>query len=152
MTKIRSLIWASVLVELLGLAVDAVWHGLLHPEFEGTTRSEMARHLLGVHLLLYLGVLALLVTTLAALIARARAGSVGIAVPVMVAGAVAQTTGEVWHAYSHLALRPNPTPELLGFIGLAAAVVALVASRGDGTSAEDRRRSSPSATRARARR
>jgi fructose-specific phosphotransferase system IIC component len=95
-----------------------------------------------VHLLLYLGVLALLATTLTALIARARAGRVGLATPVMVAGAVAQTTGEIWHAYSHLALRPNPTPELLGFIGLAAGVVALIASRGDGTSAADGRRES----------
>ena len=140
---IRRLIWASVALELVGLGVDALWHGLLHPEFEGTSRGEMARHLLGVHLLLYLGVLALLATTLTALIARARAGRVGLATPVMVAGAVAQTTGEVWHAYSHLALRPNPVPELLGFIGLAAVVVALVASRGDGTSAEDRRRARP---------
>src|SRR5215467_13089179 len=135
----RSLIWASVVLELVGLGVDAVWHGLLHPEFEGTTRSEMARHLLGVHLLLYLGVLALLVTTLAALIARARAGSVGIAVPVMVAGAVAQTTGEVWHAWSHLEMRPNPTPELVGFVGLAAVVVALLASRRGGTPSAHRR-------------
>ena len=102
----------------------------------------MARHLLGVHLLLYLGVLALLAATLSALIARARAGRVGLATPVMVAGAVAQTTDEVWHAYSHLALRPNPVPELLGFVGRAV-VVALVASRGDGTSAEDRRRARP---------
>jgi len=141
MTRIRSLIWASVIVELLGLGVDAVWHGLLHPEFEGTaTRAEMARHLLGVHLLLYLGVLALLVSTLAALIARARAGSLGVAVPVMVAGAAAQTIGEVWHAWSHLEMRPNPTPELMGFVGLAAVVVALLVSRRDGTPAAHRQR------------
>jgi len=139
----RNLIWASVVLELVGLGVDALWHGLLHPEFEGTSRGEMARHLLGVHLLLYLGVLALLAATLSSLIARARDGRVGLAIAAMVAGAVAQTTGEVWHAYSHLALRPNPTPELLGFIGLAAVVVALVASRGDGTSVEDRRRARP---------
>jgi hypothetical protein len=42
----RGLIWTSVIVELLGLAVDALWHGLLHPEFEETTRADMARHLL----------------------------------------------------------------------------------------------------------
>jgi len=139
----RNLIWASVVLELVGLGVDVLWHSLLHPEFEGTSRGEMVRHLLGVHLLLYLGVLALLAATLTALIARARVGRVGLATPVMVAGVVAQTTGEVWHASSHLALRPNPAPELLGFIGLAAVVVALVASRGDGRSAEDRRRARP---------
>jgi len=130
-----------VIVELLGLGVDAVWHGQLHPEFEGTTtRTEMARHLLSVHLLLYLGVLALLVSTLAALIARARAGSVGIAVPVMVAGAAAQTIGEVWHAWSHLEMRPNPAPELMGFVGLAVVVVALLASRRGGTPSTHRQR------------
>ena len=137
---IRRLIWASVIVQLLGLAVDALWHGLLHPEFEGTARAEMARHLLSVHLLLYLGVLALLVSTLMALVARARAGRVGIAVPVMVAGAFAQTIGEAWHAWSHLEMRPNPTPELLGFLGLAAVVVALFLSRHGGTSAKERGR------------
>ena len=141
--KIRGLIWTSVIVELLGLAVDAPWHGLLHPEFEGTTRAEMARHLLSVHLLLYVGVVALLVTTLTALVARARGGRVGVATPVMVAGAVAQTTGELWHAYSHLAMRPNPAPELLGFVGLAAVVVALLLSRHEGISAGERRRGRP---------
>ena len=135
----RSLIWASVVLELVGLGVDALWHGLLHPEFEGTSRGEMARHLLGVHLLLYLGVLALLATTLTALIARARAGRVGLATPVMVAGAVAQTTGEVWHAWSHLEMRPNPAPELMGFVGLAAVVIALLVSRRGGPSAALRR-------------
>src|SRR5262250_2432282 len=137
---IRRLIWASVIVQLLGLAVDALWHGLLHPEFEGTARAEMARHLLRVHLLLYLGVLALLVSTLMALVARARAGRVGIAVPVMVAGALAQTIGEAWHAWSHLEVRPSPIPELLGFLGLAAVVVALFLSRHGGTSAKERGR------------
>ena len=141
--KIRGLIWTSVIVELLGLAVDAPWHGLLHPEFEGTTRAEMARHLLSVHLLLYVGVVALLVTTLTALVARARGGRVGVATPVMVAGAVAQTTGELWHAYSHLAMRPNPAPELLGFVGLAAVMVALLLSRHEGISAGERRRGRP---------
>lgn len=96
-----------------------------------------------MHLLLYLGVLALLATTLTTLIARARAGRVGLATPVMVAGAMAQTICEAWHAYSHLALRPNSAPELLGFLGLAAVVGALVLSRGGGTSGEDRRRARP---------
>jgi cytochrome bd-type quinol oxidase subunit 2 len=125
----RTLIWACVIVELLGLGLDALWHGLLHPEFEATSVGEMVRHLATVHLILYLGVLGLLVSTVRALVERARESAVGIAVPVMVAGAAVQAIGETWHAYSHLQMRPSPAPELIGFVGLAAVVVALLVSR-----------------------
>jgi hypothetical protein len=47
--------------------------------------------------------------------------------------ATVQLAGEVWHAYSHLTFRPNPFPELAGFLGLVAVIGAtIVASRRPG--------------------
>jgi hypothetical protein len=57
-----------VIVQLVGLAVDGLWHGLLHPGFEPQTFGEMVRHLLTVHLLLYIGVVGLFVCTTWALL------------------------------------------------------------------------------------
>ncbi len=50
------------------------------------------------------------------------------ALAIAFAGAAIQLAGEVWHAYSHLQFRPNPFPELAGFVGLAVAIVATVAA------------------------
>jgi hypothetical protein len=124
----RSWIWAAVIVEILGLAVDALWHGVLSPEVEPRTHAEIVRHLATVHLVLYVGVVMLFVSTVWALVAQARRGSVGIALPVAVVGAAVQLGGEIWLAYSHLPLQPNPLPELAGFLGLAVALAATVAS------------------------
>ena len=33
----RTWIWAALTLQLLGLAFDAVWHGLLNPDFEAVT-------------------------------------------------------------------------------------------------------------------
>jgi hypothetical protein len=33
----RIWIWAALTVQLFGLAFDAVWHGLLNPDFEAVT-------------------------------------------------------------------------------------------------------------------
>lgn len=124
----RSWIWAAVIVEIIGLAIDAVWHGVLSPEVEPRTHAEMVRHLLTVHLVLYVGVVWLVVATAWALVERARRSGIGVALPVALAGAAVQLGGEVWHAYSHLQSRPNPLPELAGFVGLAVVVAATVAS------------------------
>lgn len=78
--------------------------------------------------MLYVGVVWLVVSTAWALVDRARRSGVGVALPVALAGAAVQLGGEVWHAYSHLQLRPNPVPELVGFVGLAVAIAATVAS------------------------
>lgn len=51
----RTWIWASLVVQFLGDAYDAVWHGLLNPAAEPQTVGEMARHLARVHLPLYIG-------------------------------------------------------------------------------------------------
>jgi hypothetical protein len=124
----RSWIWAAIIVEIIGLAIDAVWHGVLSPEVEPRTHGEMVRHLLAVHLVLYVGVVLLVVSTAWVLVERARRSGTGVALPVALAGAAVQLGGEVWHAYSHLQLRPNPVPELVGFVGLAVVIAATAAS------------------------
>ena len=50
-------------MQLIGLAYDAIWHGLQHPGVEPQTRREMIAHLTTVHLPLYIGVLSVFVTT-----------------------------------------------------------------------------------------
>ena len=125
----RAWIWIFMMVELVGLTVDALWHGVLQRDFKAGTVSEMARHLATVHLPLYVGVLGLLASTTWALLARVRRSKAGLALPLAVAGAVVQTAGEAWHAYSHLALRPNPLPELFGFVGLLMVIASMLGSR-----------------------
>jgi hypothetical protein len=125
----RAWVWFFVIVEVVGLAVDALWHGVLHGEFEAGTLSEMARHLATVHLPLYIGVLGLLGATTWAFVARVRRSKVGVALPLAMTGAVVQTVGEAWHAYSHLALRPTPLPELFGFVGLLMVIACMLGSR-----------------------
>jgi hypothetical protein len=124
----RFWIWAFVIVQLVGLAVDALWHGLLHPGFEPQTSGEMIGHLVTVHLPLYIGVTGLLISTAWAALAHARRSGISRAPLLAVGGAVVQTVGEAWHAYSHLAMRPNPIPEIVGFAGLVIAVIATFTS------------------------
>src|ERR1700730_5015182 len=70
--KGRAWIWAAVIVEIIGLSIDAVWHGLLGSEVEPQTRGEMARHLATVHLVLYAGVVMLFLATASAVRHAAR--------------------------------------------------------------------------------
>ena len=128
----RFWIWAFVIVQLVGLAVDAFWHWLLHPDFEPQTFGEMVRHLVTVHLLLYIGVAGLLVSTAWVALALARRSGISRVPLLAVGGSVVQTVGEAWHAYSHLAMRPNPLPELVGFVGLVITIIATITS-GRGT-------------------
>ena len=104
--------------------VDAIWHGLPGLEAEPQTRREMVRHLATVHLVLYAGVVMLFLATAWAV--RHSGGRRALAIAF--AGAAIQLAGEVWHAYSHLQFRPNPFPELAGFVGLAVAIGATVAA------------------------
>lgn len=130
--RARTYIWAAVTVEIIGLAIDALWHGVLAAEVEPQTRVEMVRHLASVHLVLYVGVAALFLVTGWALIDRVRQPRPGAAsitlVGLALAGATIQVIGEVWHAVSHLHLQPTPTPELAGFVGLALVIVATAAA------------------------
>jgi uncharacterized oligopeptide transporter (OPT) family protein len=118
--------WRSVIVQLVGLAIDAVWHGVVRPGVEPGSVEAMVVHLLTVHLVLYLGVAGLLVSTVWAVVARPRSGA---ALPVALVGSLVQTLGESWHAAMHLRLRPDPAPEVLAYGGLVIVVAALLADR-----------------------
>jgi hypothetical protein len=48
----RSWIWTAVIVEIIGHAIDALWHGLLSPDVEPRTPAEVVRDLATVHLVL----------------------------------------------------------------------------------------------------
>lgn len=122
----RAWVWTFIGVQAAGVAVDAVWHGLLHPDFEPRTVAETVRHLATVHLLLYLGVLGLCAVAAWALFGRPRRLGTGLALPLAFAGALLQLAGEAWHAYVHLRLEPSPFPELIGFAGLALVIGATI--------------------------
>jgi hypothetical protein len=97
-------------VQLFGLAFDAVWHVLLHPDFEAATVNQMVSHLSTVHLPLYIGVLSVLVSTAWALNNQMRRSKIGVALPVAFAGALVSAAGEIWHAYTHLQLSTHSGP------------------------------------------
>ena len=100
----RTWIWAALALQLFGLVFDAIWHGLLNPDFEAVTIGEMVAHLSTVHLPIYIGVLSVLVTTAWALVEQMRRSKIGVALPIAFAGSLVSTAGEVWHAYTHLQL------------------------------------------------
>ena len=130
----RRWIWTFVVVQLIELGLDAVWHGALSRGVEPETFAEMVRHLATVHLPLYIGVLGLFVSAIWAAADPGQRAETGLALPLIVAGATVQLAGEVWHAYSHLTFRPNPFPELAGFIGLVVVIGATIVAgrhRGD---------------------
>lgn len=106
----RMWIWAALTVQLFGLVFDAVWHGLLNPDFEAATISQMVTHLSTVHLPIYIGVLSVLVSTAWALVDQMRRSKIGVALPVAFAGALVSTAGESWHAYTHLQLSTHSGP------------------------------------------
>jgi len=116
----RTWIWISVTIYLIGLAFDAVWHGLLNPGFEAVTVGQMVRHLSTVHLPIYIGVLCVFVSTAWALVDQMRRSTSGVALPVAFAGASVAMAGEAWHAYTHLQLSTHS--------GLIAATTAFVGS------------------------
>ena len=131
----RSWVWAAVIVEIIGLSVDAVWHGLIGSEIEPQTSGEMVRHLATVHLVLYVGVgMLFLATAWAARHAaggRARRRLRGRGRPAG-GGGVARLLAP--------AVPANPFPELAGFVGLAVVIVAtIVAGRGARGAAIERR-------------
>jgi len=127
----RRFIWVSLVVQLVGYVYDAVWHGLLNPGFEPATRAEMAHHLATVHLPLYLGAAAVLVSTGAGLLAGGRRSAGGLALPVAFAGALVSAGAEAWHASSHLALDTHSAPVagILSVIGFLVVLVSMSFSR-----------------------
>jgi hypothetical protein len=127
----RTCIWASLILQALGYVFDAVWHGLLSPGVEPTTRGEMVRHLGTVHLPLYIGAVSVLVSTSRALLRQIRRSAAGIALPITVAGAMLSAAAEAWHAYSHLHLDTHSAPiaGVLSVIGFLVVVIAMALSR-----------------------
>lgn len=126
----RAWIWAALILYWIGVAYDFAWHGLIGPEFEATTVAEMARHLLTVHLPIYLGVVAMVATTAWVLVDHVRRARRGVAIPLAVVGALLAAAGEGWHAYSHLRLSTHMGPLAfgVGFLGMLILLGALIAS------------------------
>jgi hypothetical protein len=124
------LVWLCLALQLLGYVIDVLWHGWIRAGVEPATVGEMARHLATVHLVLYVGAVAVVVS-LASLVARERS-STGVAVPIALAGAVLSASAEAWHAYSHLQMdtRHAPIAGSLSFLGFLTAVVAMSLSSG----------------------
>ena len=122
----RRWIWASIVLQLLGYVFDAAWHGLLNPGAEPRTVDEMVRHLLTVHLPLYIGAASVLVSTGTVLV-RAYHASRGAALPVAFAGAVVSAGAEAWHAASHLQMDTHTAPiaGILSVVGFAVVVAAM---------------------------
>ena len=101
----RRWILVALGVQVLGLAFDAVWHGI-HSTFEPATVRQMIEHLSTVHLPIYVGFV----------------------------GALVSTVGEAWHASIHLMMRPHrgPIAETVAVGGFVVVVGALwVAGRRD---------------------
>src|SRR3989442_2749247 len=100
----RRWIWAALALQAVGFAFDGVWHGLISPGVEPTTFTEMIVHLGTVHLLLYLGVLSVVITTGWALVER-RSGSAG-----AFARALLSTAPQALHPSTPLKLKTHRGP------------------------------------------
>jgi len=120
----RTWVWISLLVQGLGYAFDALWHGVFRPGADPTTYEAMLRHLLSVHLPLYVGAASLLVST-STLLARRRE------VALAFGGALLSAGAELWHATSHLRLdtHAGPIAGTLSFVGFLIALGAMERSR-----------------------
>jgi hypothetical protein len=116
-----------VVVQVCGLAFDAVWHGFLNPDFKAVTVDQMVAHLSTVHLPIYIGVVSVLLTTTWALVDQMRRSKSGLALPLAFAGALVSTAGEAWHAYTHLQLSTHsgPVAAATSLFGLMVVITAL---------------------------
>jgi hypothetical protein len=103
----RRWIAAALVLQAVGFAYDALWHGVLHPGAEPQTRPEMVRHLVTVHLPLYIGVLSVLVTTGWGFVAAIRRSRSAAAWWAAAFGALLSAVGETWHAAAHLELNTH---------------------------------------------
>ena len=132
--RARTWVAGSLVLQFLGYVYDALWHGVLHPGNEPTTRAEMVRHLSTVHLPLYMGAACVLISTGLALIGQIRRSATGVALPIAFAGAVLSAASEAWHASSHLELETHnaPTAGVLSVIGFLVVVVTMSLARGIG--------------------
>ena len=130
----RTWIWAALTLQLFGLAFDAVWHGLLNPDFEAITFDQMVTHLSTVHLPIYIGVLSVFVSTAWAVVDQIRRPNINRALLVAFAGAVLSTAGKIWHAYTHLQLSTHSgaIAGSMSSLGFIVVVIALWLARHGG--------------------
>src|SRR5687768_16260896 len=148
----RTWMWIALIVQVVGMAYDFVWHGLMNPSFEAATVGQMVQHLSTVHLPLYIGVLGMLLSSAWALIEQRTRHETGLAIPVAFFGALVQTAGETWHAYSHLQLSTHIGPiaftvSFAGMIIVAAALWLDRRHRRGGITTTEQRRAGGSLTR-----
>src|SRR5262245_30623692 len=123
----RKWVWASVVVQAVGYAIDIAWHALVSPGVEPATAAEMARHLATVHLPLYIGAACGLLSTGIALFRRDGRPSRRAAARAVFGGALLSAGSELVHAYSHLRLDTEHAfvPGILSAVGFLIVVVSL---------------------------
>jgi Na+/citrate or Na+/malate symporter len=99
-----------------------------------------------VHLTLYIGAAAVLVTIGFTLGRRLRRATVGVALPIAFGSAVLSVAGEAWHAVSHLQLDTHSAPvagslSVAGFLAVVAAMTVprLVRGQPAGAARDERR-------------
>ena len=122
--------WGAVTIQGAGLVFDVVWHGLLNPDFHAVTVAEMVRHLRTVHLPIYIGAIAVFLSTGWAFVDELRRSDRWAATPIAFAGAGLSVAGEAWHAYHHLQLSTHSgaVAGMTSVVGLIVVVVALLTS------------------------
>lgn len=127
----RTWVWGALALQLAGYVFDVSWHAL-RPEAEPKTVEAMLRHLLTVHLPLYVGAASVLLATLVALVRASRRSTAPPALAVAAGGAVVSAAAEAWHAASHLRLDTHTAPlaGILSVVGFLIVVVAMALSRG----------------------
>jgi hypothetical protein len=128
--SLRTWVWASIILQAVGYVFDVLWHGL-NQGAEPATVREMARHLLTVHLPLYIGAVSVFVSIALALLRQIRQSRVRVALAIAFAGAVLSVGAEAWYAYSHLHLDTHhaPVAGILSGIGFLVVLVATSLSR-----------------------
>ena len=94
--------WTALGIQGLGVVIEAAWHGALHSDGEEAAGRDVVTHLLSVHAVFFVGVLALLVGTGWTLMHRGQRSEGVLSMAVAFAGSIVQTAGQAWDIYGHL--------------------------------------------------
>ena len=98
----RPFVWTALGIQGLGVVIEAAWHGALHSDGEEAAGRDVVTHLLSVHAIFFVGVLALLAATGWALMHRGQRAEGVLSMGLAFAGAIIQTAGQAWDVYGHL--------------------------------------------------
>lgn len=109
-------LWIGVVIQLLGQLVDVRWHATHSSHFRSTSEQVEA------HWMIWLGILVMLVASLAALRSRHGTTSRGL-IGALVASSVL-VAGQVWNFLDHAQGRTTVPPHLLIALGRLGALVA----------------------------